>query len=459
MNQIFTFPTAADSASVRKLIYQSLGGYPPTGLVRQTRNYTGTQILGGFGGAVSTTKNAARIYGIASRTGWSGTVTGSDAVLTATADSAGSANGLVQVSVDGSAFREASRSGGNYTLFSGLSDSPHRVHWRWGTIFGNNPYVVAASNVLAVTGNNPSIVIPTNWYEVEDGSTATITSSATIAGVANYIPANFPGIISSTFGSNPPSIAIRGTFTRMNIITTGQYVGVSIDGALPTYYDLRGADQASRSVQLVGLSGLRTYYVFAVAGSSTSVLSVGVDAVADTLAIRERLDQYGDSITAGVSATSAIHTDVSPIAAFFGYTPGSYGVSGNTTAQLQARLATILAAKTVASGDAAIIAIGRNDTVFDATWETNYTDIINQLLTKGYGKVLCRGVLPEGANLWPTANTAIQGRVTAAANPNVFWIDPSGWSGIATSDGTHPTDAGYLQMVEYAKTSYLSALG
>lgn len=137
------------------------------------------------------------------------------------------------------------------------------------------------------------------------------------------------------------------------------------------------------------------------------------------------------------------------VAANLGYVGSTYGIDGNTVATLQARMASALAIKdTDNTKDVAIIAIGRNDSVWDSTAITNYTDIINQLLAK-YLTVICRGVLPEGANLWPVQNGGISALVTSLANARVKWLDTSTWTGIATADGVHPTDAGYVQIKNY----------
>jgi lysophospholipase L1-like esterase len=175
------------------------------------------------------------------------------------------------------------------------------------------------------------------------------------------------------------------------------------------------------------------------------------------------MDQFGDSITAGDSGSgmgtqtnTTGDVDTLGVAANLGFAGATYGISGLTIEGLETALPTILAALPAASSaDMAVLAIGRNDvgTGFDAPRQTYFNNIVDALLAKGYGRVICRAVLPD-ASSWDSFNTTMQSLVTARANPKVVYVPTSTWTGVTTSDSVHPDQAGYLTLRGYAITAY-----
>jgi lysophospholipase L1-like esterase len=259
-------------------------------------------------------------------------------------------------------------------------------------------------------------------------------------------------------GSSVPSLRFRTTATKLLIQSSNNFVYVSIDGAAPTKYDTSNTTALATQVFTVsGLSGDHVYNVWASNNVSSSRFSVASDASIIDLSSKRRLDQWGDSLTGGDQPGAGLSGDVETmsVASVLGMVGSTYGIGGETIAGLAGRMANNVTGKTASASDVCIIAIGRNDTVWDATAITNYTAIISAALAK-YGRVLCRGVLPEGANLFPTVNNGISALVTSIANANVVFVNTSSWSGIATADGVHPTAAGYVTVRGYAAAAYAS---
>lgn len=442
---------------MRPSFIAALGGAVPTTLALTYAQMDG----GNVRGVTDTARTAGRVYWAAGRSYWAGSIKGTSAAFTATA--ASSPSGLVEVSVDGGAYAAAAQVAGVYTLFSGLADTDHTVLVRFAAAYGVNSYCLTTGNVLACTGIGPAIRqrYIAQPYDLT-GNVAWSCAFYTPGGVFGN-----PGKESAFFGVNTtagsavPCVRFRCSATQLFVLTSQAYVFVSVDGAAPTRYATGYAASTPKlfTVPATYDGTAHNYSVWAPNVMSTSgVFGVYADAPPVTLSTAGRLDQFGDSITRGAGSTSPGDVETMSVAANLGYVGSTYGVDGNTVAALQARMASALLIKdTDVSKDVAIIAIGRNDAVWDAAAISNYTDIINQLLVK-YKTIICRGVLPEGANLWPTQNNGISALVTSLANARVKWLDTSAWSGIATADGVHPTDAGYVTIRGYAVAAYPALL-
>jgi hypothetical protein len=439
------------------------GGLPePT-----TVNFTSAQFATGFSGSISTTKNASRIYGRGQRTLWCGFIAGTGAVFTSFADFGGN-NDSVEVSLDGGSWFKPPRVGDLYTLFTGLPHQTRFVQIRYGIEWSSANYILSSGNVLSVTGQPPSMQTISGWVQAGANSTLGFYNSATVDNTATYSP-KLQAVKGTANGSNVGSVAIRGSFTEIVAMTTGnpRRVGVSKNGGPASFYTF--TDEAIPNVAAIRIpcSGdLATYSVWDSGTSRTSGghFAVSGNATYQELSAVKRMDQYGDSITYG-SGPGASQADVElmPVAASLGFAGSTVGVSGHTIAQCKTLLDTTLPLKTVTSSDVAILAIGRNNTSggIDATEQADYDLCIDKLIAKGYGKILCRGVLPapNGSELWTAQNAALQSVVTVKANPNVIWIPTSTWLGYGSQDGTHPTTAGYVTLAGYAAPAYASALG
>jgi lysophospholipase L1-like esterase len=454
-------------SAIRSALRTSMGADISQPIIPSTINITSAQFTAGFTGSISTTKNAARIYGRGQRTLWCGVITGTGAVFTSFADFGGN-DDSVEASIDGGAWFKPTRSGDQYTLFAGLLHQARFVQIRYGIEWSSANYILASGNVLAVTGQPPSMQTVSGWVQAGANSTFGFYNSATIDNTATYSP-KLQAVKGTANGSNIGSIVIRGAFTEIVAMTTGnpRRVGVSKNGGPASFYTF--ADEAIPNVAAIRIpcSGdLATYNVW---DSGTNRTSGGHFAVSGNAAYQElpavkRMDQYGDSITYG-SGPGASQADVElmRVAASLGFAGSTVGVSGHTIAQCKTLLDTVLPLKTVTSADVAILAIGRNNTSggIDATEQADYDLCIDKLLVKGYGKILCRGILPapNGSEPWTAQNAALQAVVTAKANPDVIWIPTSTWLGYGSQDGTHPTAAGYVALAGFAAPAYTTALG
>lgn len=432
-----------------------------------TAYFTSAQYALGITGSVNTTKNAGRIYTRGALTLWSGFISGSEAKLTTTTDF-GDFPGLVQVAVDGSAFVEAPNTGSVYTLFTGLEHATRFVEVRYAAAAAEVAYIASSGNVLEVTGRPPALVTLSN--KVQNGAADSATglySGAQTANLNGYTP-TIQASSNRDTGSNVGSIKLRGAFNKLVVTLNGsRKIGVSKNGAAPAYYSLPDEDGSPIRAIVVPCDGsTSTYYVwdsgnahtdgghFVVAGDST-LLDIGT---------RKRIDQYGDSITfgSGPGATS-VDTEIMRVAASMGYVGSTNGISGLTIEGCKTMLDLVLPMKTVTSDDVAILAIGGNNigTGIGSSQQADYGLLIDKLLAKGYGKILCRGILPaaDGSNNWATQNGLLHDAMTAKANAKLVWIETSTWLGYETLDGAHPTVSGYTTIAGYAAPAYASALG
>lgn len=442
-----------------------------TGPAPSSINLTYAQVSGGLNGTLNFTGTAGKTSLISASTGdapglWSGKITGTYADILMFQNVNGQPAGMVEVSVDGGAFAAAPVVGGRYVLFSGLAQGPHLVIVRINQAYGGSANIPNSGVVMTVTGAPPSIVVGAASVIPGDNNANAIYTNAVVANVygGTWTPTNMLSN-AAPVAYNMPCVAVRGNPTELIITSRCRYTYVSVDGATPTRYD-GGATNLERIINVTGLSGTKTYYVWAANTTSTRThLSVQlVGGTISNIATKQRMDQFGDSITNGTSGTggltSAGEVEYMRVAAALGYLGGNFGVAGNTVANLVLRVPQIISSKIGASAiganDVAILAIGRNDVIgtWDATRISNYQTMVNDLLTAGYRRVLCRGILPEGANTWPAENASIQGIVTGFADPRVKFVDTSSWSGIQTSDVVHPNDAGYTTMAAYALAAY-----
>lgn len=421
-----------------------------------TVNYAYAAFAPGIMGPSSTTNNPAKHYLISSYAQWVGYITGTEAKVTATSDWGLNA-GLIEVSIDGGAFASAALEGGRYTLFTGLAQAKRLVQIRINSAYATVGHVPTSGTVLTVTGAPPSVELPAGWVQAAQASpTNAITAAARTAADAGFSPDYIGG---SGTGSNVPMVVIRGPFRKLFIGGTFSYAYVSKDGAAPTRVGpFSGGLSALKAAVFECDGSTATYYVWGTNNQTAGgggVFGVSGDAARVAVGVTRRAVQYGDSITYGQSGSSPGDVDTMRVFAALGICSATSGVSGDTIATLKARLAGEIARRTIGASDIAVLAIGRNnaDGALDATETTDFGDLLTTLRAS-YSKVIVRGVLPEGVTTWTDTNGSIQSIVTGRADPNIVYVDPTSWSGIATSDGVHPTDAGYLTIAGYAQPAY-----
>jgi lysophospholipase L1-like esterase len=425
------------------------------------------------------TTTANTLYGIVNgATTWNGWVTGTDLYMTASSGS-GTVAALLEVSIDdGLWFTPSYLSSmpGFYTIFTGKPHSQYQVCIRFkGSAF--NPKWMTntsteANPLFIVDGAySPSIVPVLTWVQCNDGNALTAWSSCNVAatggGGTNYVPAYLPGSISLVSGTAIPSVKFKTNATRMVVINPDPYVFVSIDGAAYTRYKCSLATQVYHTTHIPLDGATHTYNVWQSSARGTfNVFAVGLDAAVVDCGTKRRMDQYGSSTTAGAgvgASNSDGQVDTMSVASALGLVGSTYGISGENIAGFVARMTALLAAKTVASTDVCILQLGANDIgVLDATAQTNITNIITAMLTKGYGKIIVRGnltVLGEAGStttLKTADNITIGNLVTAYGNANVRFVNPIAlaWGVVDSPDATHPSVVGYQTITPLEVTAY-----
>lgn len=428
-----------------------------------TIGYDATQILAGFSGPINTTQNSLRIYMRSQLTLWSGWVIGTEAKWNMTSEY-GDFDGAVQVAIDGGAFSDAPRATQAFTLFTGLPHAAHFVEVRVANGLGDVSYIASTGAVLVVTGQPPALLLPSAMIQVGADSALGLYSACTVANSAGFTPL-LQAPNSTIYGSNVGSVKIKGAFNNLVVSLNGALkVGVSKNGGDPSFYS--GTDESGSPTRalVIPCDGSTSTYnvwddgnvrntggVFAVAGDS-AFLDIGT---------RRRIDQYGDSVTYGSGpGATPVNSELMSVAAKLGFVGSTNGISGQTTSGGKTMLDTMLPARVVSSSDVAILALGGNSASggIDSTEQADYSSCIDKLVAKGYGKVLCRGILPladSNANVLAiAANATLKSIADGKANPKVIWVDTSTWTGYTTQDGVHPTAAGYVTLAGYAYTAY-----
>ena len=440
-----------------------------TSVAPSTVSYAADVFWTGFTGPISFSKDSSRVYFQVQLTLWSGYISGTEAKWTMTSDY-GDYDGAVQVAIDGGVFTNAPRSGQEYTLFTGLTDGPHFVEIRIAPGLGEAAYMASTGTVLTVTGAPPLLITHPERVVVGTSSSTGIYSGSVLALSNGYNPP-LQAPSNTVYGSNIGSVKMKGAFTKLIVTLNGsRKVGVSKNGGPPSFYSIADeSGEPSRALVIPCDGSTSTYNVWDSGNFRTAggVFAVAGDSTRLDIGTARRLDQYGDSITygAGPGATS-VDVETMSVAAKMGFVGSTNGISGQTIAGCKAMLDAVLAGRTVGSTDVAILAIGGNSVGGDginATEQDDYNACIDKLLTKGYTKVFCRGILPladsASNDLVIAANVTLKAVMDARADSRLVWVDTSTWTGYATQDGVHPTAAGYVTLAGYAYTAYTALLG
>lgn len=420
---------------------------------------------------------------------WCGIITGSDAWIKATSHFPGAMMPSLDVSVDGGAFTTVTTGpeAGYYSLLSGLSDTPHFVAFKRPPSLNDYIYIDIQAATLKVTGAAPSVSPAGEWLEAGNLASKTITANGLVPTTFRNPPEGFgPGYqgtgrtplmrpaLDGTFNGTTyaktgatgrqPFLTVKTTSTELYVVSQARYVNILIGSTL-TQYDSGTAAAAGggavRSRRITGLpAGDKTMHVFPSCLTTTPQgqwFSVGVPAGQSfgTVTGLKRAHIWADSIGQGVQSGSfgdeqmSGLTDIPRAFTALGYTTGLFGVSGSKYADYQAAtagdLAGQLAVLTVAVGDVAYVALGQNS----PTTAPEVTYFVNQLIAKGYGKVIVRGVLPTITNSHTAQNTIIKGAVDAIVDAKLVYIDPTTWTEFAVNtagfrdDGIHLSPTGY----------------
>ena len=420
--------------------------------------YNYEQVKDGFHGLLNDSQTdklgLASIYGFFSAkiTGTSAKVLGRDF------------DNMLEVSVDGGAYTIAPNVAGVHTLFDGLADIEHDVTFRQRDGFGlNNGWIVKnGAYCIDVAGASTSIQTLSHRYTFH--SPALVSSAITVpVGSPDFNAEFYRNRLAGT-NISMSNVMFRTSATEILVCfhtytPSAIFLFYSIDGGPAQSIEV-GQDKVVR----LTTSGEHTYNMWAgTIGTPSSQSDISsLQANSDLIRVGSRLDQFGDSITEGVTSSSNPDVEIHEVAAHFGRLGQTYGRSGATISDLLAGIPNYNIENLIDPDDIAILAIGRNSLTIDTdpVLQSEYNDIITALLTLGYKKVMCRGILPELQSQRPYTdqNATIEGIVTAYNDDRVGYIDVAGWINIELSDGTHPTPTGYQQMIDYAKVSYASFL-
>ena len=507
------------------------------------------EVKPGFMGVRNETTDPTKFYwytrGVTAGSCWAGFITGSEAYFGYAFASPFVFDPTLHlwVSVDGGVPVKAPLVGiQRIQLFKNLEDRKHLVAvW---PVSGNNKHLDNTANntaQISVIGSNPSVEVPKTSITCGDFNPLTVQQSTFMdldyaAIPTGATPSKMPSRIASGYiGTNVLGITISGEdpgpSASMRFRTASNYliitsycrsVFISIDGAPSKRYDVADwngewgqrewpyrdigevyYDSAAIAQAMFGKSQLaynnlpwvacikldgqeHTYNVWTGTVQNTNQLfCIGMDGDLVDVGPKRRLDQFGDSITAGLSSSNGPgECEVHDVAAHYGYCGCSHGYSGESTVNLNVRLGMLLQRfGHINSNDVAILAEGRNGAqaggsidsggalgTISATFPdgelTAYKNCVSQLLNRGYGKVLVRGVLPEVFPIpspqaprnwhWRNRNQSIKDMVAEINDPRVVYIDVIPFEGNwrATEGMTHPNDIGYKDLTELCKIAY-----
>ncbi len=418
-----------------------------------TVNYSSSQFMKGVSGPYSTTFAAGKVSMTATTCAWVGWITGTTATWLAYQYVSSQPAGMVKVSVDGGSFADAVVSGGRYTLFSGLSNTQHFVVIRINGAYGTLANFPATGNVLTVTGVSPSMVTASTNFSYFDENPLVDFAGLSAANVSGFFPTKIRSTSGTTYGSNVATIRFRGnpTWIIANVGTTCNRVYLSKNQAPPTKVVVSNVNGVA---YISGLDGSLADYSIWLGGTAGSYAQQGsaycTDAtIIEDVTTKRMMLELGDSITFGASATSVGEVAILQTAAALGYSGCTSGISGNTMAQLDARVSSVLAAlhRSPTTSDVVSLQIGTNG-VFDSGWESVYSSIVNKVLTAGFGKVIC-WMLPRPTDtLYDAAIENIKNLVTTLGDSRVKFLETRSvdYKAIQRPDGVHPNDAGYAAL-------------
>jgi len=352
-------------------------------------------------------------------------------------------------------------SAGQMTLFTGLADVKHTVsvvvnpgYSQYGNWITTN-----ADPTLSVTGASPAM----STVPMEFNTWTTFPGKSTIftrpAPGSTITPATERQVYDDVYGLG--TVSFKAACDTIYVFAGDSPLLYSIDDGAPVQVSVTASATTVRHLSLLaaGLNtGLHKYTIWQVNanGETQGVACLLGGSVVSILPITsgtKTLTQFGDSITQGVGATAGA-VETFQVGRSLGYAVAKWGVAGQTTSQLAALVPTYFTH--CSPPDYLLLAIGRNDNG-NLALQADYTACLQAFITAGCTKIICRGILPNGSELWPTENAAIQAAIASFASKYIVFMNTSTWSGIDYADGVHPTAAGYIQMAAY-ETPVLQAI-
>lgn len=345
-------------------------------------------------------------------------------------------------------------SGGSVTLFTGLADTVHIVNIEpSGTTFPTyNWFLTTEANAITVTGAAPAMTpipmhfatwpdfpgLSTLWTTAAPGGNITPThrqvfndnsAVGTMSFVAQcdtiyVLSGNGPlkySVDGGTIQNVTPAAAL--TERRAQLLATG------LDATQPHTYTVWMGDNGAHPQAVACLANGSPVTITAPTGLQTMFL-------------------YGASTVYGAGGTRG-GVDIFQVGLNLDLAVAKYGISGLTINGLTTNVPTYFTRSAVP--EHVLLGIGRNN-IGSGTFQADYTACIQAFINQGCTKIICRGLWPEGSDTWPTENAAMAAAVASFANPDIVYLPTTTWTGIATADGLHPTDAGYVTIAGYETT-------
>jgi len=448
-----------------------------------TTSYQLADFRTGWGGHVSETRTAGRLYvlpyqdssgggGVSYSAAWIGWITGSEASMIFSSNFGnGSDKGdMIFVSVDGSplatpASSTSALSGGGrqFELFTGLSDTEHFVIVTASGGYGDTVYQTYGVDSLFITGATPSLRLPSGFTHAGAQSGGKCITSCPMTPAGN----GFEDICldaGTTYGNFMNGFAFRATFTGKLLITSSaKHVCVSIDDGLPVVYD---NTRNSPFIQIDVVAGVHDVAVWNDSPGPNSLFAGGffsgalippphyARSLLGTMSLGTGTgshDGQGGVFSGEVSTCLA--------APRLGRIGASFGVDGQTLAEIVDRFLATLPYLTITSRDDAALLAGRNDgNAWNSDYETKLAAFIDGCLNKGFGKVIIRGCPPkpsDAADAYALFNAGQQAYVTGLADPRVvYFYDPQEQFCQTGSDNTHWDQTGQAQDAALLLTGY-----
>lgn len=342
--------------------------------------------------------------------------------------------------------------GGEIVLFTGLTDEQHVVGMipEPGYTTDFNWLTIGEPEILSVDGVVPAMTpVPTEF--VSWPTYLGRSSEPTVPALGGNVTPTYPQVVPLTQARG--EIVIHAQCDEIHLFCGQNVIKYSVDGGAINTVNIPDNDEVSRLFLLAdGLdnSGVHKYTIWDGDQADTPIQGVAclnnsVPATVQSPGAKTSIFQYGDSITYGIGSTPG---DVScwQVGLNLDLLMAKLGVSGQNISGLTTMLPDYFAE--MGTSDYALLAIGRND-VGGATIQADYIALIQAFLDEGVTNILCQGILPEGANLWPAENADIEAAVDSFSNPNIIFIPTTTWLGIDTVDGVHPSAAGQAQVAGY----------
>jgi hypothetical protein len=450
------------------------GAYAPS----IQRTFNDAAVSNGYSGYFDLSTNANRRGWVVNKSALIGYVSGTQAQLNVTF--AGDTTPF-RVRVDGGAEQQLTVSGGLCTLFTGLTDGPHLVVVRPENSTGFGDTSSSGSAVLTVQGVNPTWTPLGVQYNLNDPAFPGYHTYGTLPAQGAAITPTYAvtnnGGTGTNWGPFNGSMHFRAQGTGIWVFTSETSFWYSINGSAMTQATLMPTTQISglnclEWKQIPGLALDPNTLQEVILNSDSlgannpicqSVMIAGPTAtLAASNNTKINVCVFGASQVQGAGATIGA-TDMYQVMPLIpGIAVGGSGNSGQTVAQ--AVVAMPLWAPQYPKKHTILLSIGFNS-ADDASFQGDYTNLINACLTAGWTRVICRGTMTVNQSVNLGKNAKIQAAVSALGNANVVYADVSTWVGsvdgsvgVMMPDSAHPNAIGYTTQAGYVARDHATIL-